>query len=220
LSSLRHLPRTAPLLPDRPDVAGPDHPMRAVTRQVAFEPGGWTPERAAKVAELFDGLAPDWNERANTARTEPLVDALERGGPFRTGVCLEPGCGTGLATEVLAERFDTVVAIDLSAEMLARVPRQLGARLRADCAHLPVPAGSADVVVVVNCFLFPAEVDRVLAPDGALVWISSLAEATPIWLPADDVLAALPGEWEAVASEAGWGSWLVARRAGRTAPAA
>jgi ubiquinone/menaquinone biosynthesis C-methylase UbiE len=31
-------------------------------------------------------------------------------------------------------------------------------------------------------------------------------------LPADDVAAALPGQWHAVEAQAGWGSWAVLRR--------
>ena len=206
------LPRRGPEPTDRPEGAGTDHPMRVVTRQVAFEPGGWTPERAAKVAELFDGLAPEWNQRVHATRMEPLVDALERGGLAGAGVCVEPGSGTGLATAVVAERFDLVVAVDIAAAMLARAPA-LAPRVRADSAALPLRDGAADAVVLVNALLFPAEVDRVLAPDGAVVWVSLLGDRTPIYLPVDEVAAALPGRWEGVASECGWGSWGVLRRA-------
>ena len=47
--------------------------------------------------------------------------------------------------------------------------------------------------MLVNCFLFPDEVDRVLAPDGVVVWVNSSGAETPIHLPSDDVVAALPG---------------------------
>ena len=57
------------------------------------------------------------------------------------------------------------------------------------------------------------EMWRVLAPGGALVWVSSLGDRTPIYLSAEEVEAALPGEWRGVASEAGWGSWCVTGRA-------
>ena len=62
-------------------------------------------------------------------------------------------------------------------------------------------------------FLFPDEVDRVLANDGVLLWVSTLGDATPIYLPPEDVLRALPGAWDGIAADAGWGNWLVARRA-------
>ena len=61
--------------------------------------------------------------------------------------------------------------------------------------------------------LFPAEVDRVLAPDGAVVWVNTFGEETPIHLAPDDVIAALPGRWTAVAGRAGTGLCGVARRA-------
>jgi len=77
---------------------------------------------------------------------------------------------------------------------------------------LPVRDSSADAVVLVNAFLFPAEVDRVLSRDGALVWVNSSGPQTPIFLPAEDLVAALPGTWIATASQAGEGTWCVLRR--------
>src|SRR3954447_7389977 len=88
---LEHLPRVIREQPGRPDLAGEDHPMRKVTRQVAFDPGGGTPERAAKVAELFGGRAPEWNPRHTENRLDPLEDAFARGGIESRGVCLEIG---------------------------------------------------------------------------------------------------------------------------------
>jgi Methyltransferase domain len=210
---LRHLPRVIAADPDRPALADEAHPMRKVTRQVAFEPTGWTPERREKVAALFDGLASTWHDRDELGRHDPLVDALERGGPFAPGPCLELGSGAGLFTADLTSRFDSVIAADLSPEMLRQADPAVAPRVLADSARLPFRTGGAAVVVLVNMFLFPAEVDRVLQPDGALVWVSALGDATPIYLPADDVAAALPGRWDGAASEAGWGTWSVFRRA-------
>ncbi|MET8405210.1 hypothetical protein [Streptomyces sp900116325] len=61
--------------------------------------------------------------------------------------------------------------------------------------------------------LFPTETARVLAPDGVLLWINQLGQDGPLYLPAEDVAAALPGQWTAVEAEAGWGSWACMRRA-------
>lgn len=209
---LQHLPRVIPSPPDRPEVGGPDHPMRKVTRQVAFEPGGWTPERAAKVGALFDGLAPEWHTRFTEDRADPLLDALDRG-EIRGARCVEIGGGIGFSTTLLAERFPRLAVFDLSLEMLRRAPAAAAQRVQADAACLPITGGVADVIVLENMLLFPAEVDRVLAPGGAVVWVNSLGECTPIHLSADDLLAALPGDWAGVTSEAGWGTWCVARRA-------
>ena len=210
---LERLPTVVAFEPGRPELAGPDHPMRAVTRQIAFEPGGWTPERRAKVAGLFDSLAPDWHEKDVANRHDALLDALDRGGPFPAGPCVELGSGIGAFTGDLTERFDQVVAVDVSAEMLRRAPAALAPRVLADSAALPFADGTVGTAVLVNMFLFPAELDRVLAPDGAVVWVSAMGDATPIYLDAADVEAALPGEWAGKAAAAGWGTWAVFRRA-------
>ena len=55
---------------------GSDHPMRRVTRQVAYE-GGWSPDRARKVTDLFDSMAAEWDAlRSGGQRNAPVVDAL------------------------------------------------------------------------------------------------------------------------------------------------
>jgi SAM-dependent methyltransferase len=55
-----------------------------------------------------------------TARTE-LEGLFGRlGADPRRGVCVEVGCGPGRMTGVLAERFDRVVAVDVSEGMLER----------------------------------------------------------------------------------------------------
>ena len=65
--------------------------------------------------------------------------------------------------------------------MLLRAPAEPGHRVLADGARLPLADGAASAVVLVNCFLFPAEVDRVLGPDGVVVWVNSsgVADADP-----------------------------------------
>ncbi len=209
--------RTAP--PVEP--AGPDHPMRVVTRQVAFEPGGWTDERRARVADLFDGLAPEWHTRDHPGRDQPLLDALDRGGPFpEPATALEIGSGTGMATGRLAERFTRVVALDLAFEMLRRAPADQAPRVQADADALPLPNLSVDVAVLVNALLFPAELDRILTPAGRLVWVNTRGPHTPIHLSADDVATAMPGRWDGVAAEAGPGTWCVLRRAAQAEPPA
>ena len=66
--------------------------------------------------------------------------------------------------------------------MLAHAPRPRPAspgRLVA----LPVADAPLDVVLMINMFLFPAEVDRVLPPGGHVVWVNTLGDQTPIHLP-------------------------------------
>lgn len=211
---IRHLPRVVPAAPGRDPGAGADHPMRRVTERVAADPTSWDAGLRAEVTTLFDELAGEWHTRSSPHRHEPLVDALTRGGPF-AGPVLEVGSGVGLATGVL-ERLvgETVVALDVSWEMLRRAPVDIGARVQADASRLPVPAGSLGLVVLENTLLFGPEVDAALAPGGAVAWVNSNGDRTPIHLPAEAVADALPGAWDGVASEAGWGTWCVLRRSG------
>jgi SAM-dependent methyltransferase len=211
--SLVELPRVVAAPPGRPVWGDAARPMQDLTRAIAFGDGAWTPERKAQVGGLFDSLAPGWKERDAAARHDALRDALTRGGPFPRGWCLEVGSGTGNATADLCAAFDDVVSFDLSFEMLKLADART-TRVRSDASALPVCAGRAAVVALVNMFLFPVEVARVLAADGVLLWVSTNGDETPIYLPPGDVVAALPGEWSGVTSEAGWGTWVTARRAG------
>lgn len=195
-----------------PERFGEDSPIRQVTRQIAFD-GAWDRERAAKVADLFDGMSDEWTASHDLeGRYWPLTDALERG-EVPTGRVVELGSGTGLGTRLLADRFGSVIAMDLSAGMLANAPADYGSRVQGDSSALPFAAASVDALVLVNMFLFPAEVDRVLSPSGVVVWANTMGEQTPIHLTAEDVVAALPGAWSAIASRAGYGTWSVSRRA-------
>lgn len=196
-------------------LGSPDHPMRIMTRRAAgLHPGGWDDAARAEVAAFFDALAPEWHTRTSPARDAVLADALARGLPEGAlgGVCVELGSGIGAYTPALAERWRTVLATEVSLEMLRRAPTDVGCRLLADGSRLPLADGAADAVILVNCFLFPAEVDRVLGAGGVVVWVNSSGAETPIHLPPADVLAALPGRWDGVESTAGLGLWCVVRR--------
>lgn len=193
--------------------AGPDHPMRKLTRATALGEA-WTIDDARRVAEIFDGLASDWAEQhVDTVKAAVVNDALDRGDPPLAGQWLELGSGTGAGTRLLHERSITQVSVDLSPGMLAHAPVGLAPKIRADSSQLPFAADRFDAVLMINMLLFPDEVDRVLQPDGALVWVNTLGDQTPIHLPPDDVARALPGDWRGVASRAGTGLWTVLRRA-------
>ncbi|WP_031170725.1 hypothetical protein [Streptomyces durhamensis] len=118
--------------------------FRVFARDLAAGRRSWDGETAHFVAAQFDQRAADWDTTRATGRDEPLRDALDRGGPFPDGACLELGSGTGLFTRLLRSVFPRVISVDL---------------------------------------------------------------------PAADVVAALPGDWQAVEANAGWGSWAVLRRA-------
>ena len=96
--------------------------------------------------------------------------------------------------------------------MLRLAPAAPALRVQADGARLPLRDSSAAAVVLINAFLFPAEVERILSPAGALVWVNSSGEQTPIYLSVDDLVAGLTGEWTGTSSRAGEGLWCVLRR--------
>jgi SAM-dependent methyltransferase len=215
--SLSELP-AVPIEGHQPSGLGSDdHPMRIMTRRAAglLEPP-WDDQARFEVATYFDALAPDWHTRTSPARDAVVADALARGLPDRSSsgdMCVELGSGIGAYTPILARRWRRVLAIEVALEMLRIAPTDVGLRVLADGARLPLASGTADAVVLVNCFLFPSEVDRLLGPDGVVIWVNSSGGETPIHLPPEDVVAALPGMWTGVRSQAGVGLWAVLRRA-------
>lgn len=206
-------------LPPHPDYrppapfAGPDHPMRQLTRAMAFH-REWTADDADRVAAVFDRLAPDWSaDHVDPLKAAPLLDAIERGPVGVDGRWIELGSGTGAGCHALDGLVAEHISLDLSYQMLAHAPEH-SPRVQADSSRLPLADDVADVVLMINMLLFPEEVDRVLRPHGAVVWVNTLGDQTPIHLPPADVVAALPGDWTGVTSLAGTGLWAVLRRAG------
>lgn len=191
-----------------------DHPMRLMTRRAAglVEPP-WDDDSAREVGAFFDSLAPEWHTRSSPERAAVVRDAIERG-DVGGGTVVEVGSGISAYTPMLLARFERVLACDLAFEMLRLAPDGMPVA-QADASRLPLGDGSADAVVLVNMFLFPDEVDRVLAPDGCVVWVNSSGPSTPIHLRPDEVVAALPGEWTGVTATAGAGLWAVVRRVSR-----
>jgi len=208
---ITYLDPVHPVIEGMSGLDGANSPMRKVTRQVAFaDDRAWEGERSAKVRALFDGMASDWHTRSSTQRQLPVLDALDRGGAPH-GLVLELGSGLGDKTALLTEQLGPTVALDLAMEMLARAPLSSN-RVHGDASQLPFPDGIATSVVLINALLFPAEVDRVLAEGGAVVWVNTSGEHTPIHLSADELCEALPGPWTGVASRADRGTWAVVRR--------
>lgn len=197
-------------------VGSAQHPMRLMTRRIAgLEDGEWDTEAERLVTATFDLLAPEWHTRTSPEGTAVVEDALARGlDPLLTQIslALEIGSGIGTYSGLLASRFDRVLSIELSWEMLHRAGNE-SHRVQADGGRLPVSDRAADATVLINSFLFPFEIDRVLAPSGVLLWVSSSGEETPIYLSADEVADALPFVTRGVASRAGAGTWCAFVRA-------
>ena len=230
--AVEHLPVVVPEVGDPPEDASVGHPMRAITDAVAADPSSWTPEVASRVSELFDEISNDWTLFHASERIAPLIDALERGGPFPPPV-VEVGAGAGAGTKILVDRFAPtsrsvsserassalVVATDLVPSMLVRIESSVP-RVAVDAHDLSFADGSIGTLVCVNTLLFADEVRRVLARPGAgdgagagvLIWVNTVGERTPIHLSADTVAAALGPDFDVVTSRAAWGTWAVARR--------
>ena len=212
---LLHLDDIAPVTAPEAEDPAVRASFQELTRRLASAPLSWDEADAQDVRGRFDARAADWATRDNPEYRFPLVDALARGGLSRGGRCIEVGSGTGIQTPTLSGFFDGVLALDLSLEMLSRTPPGRGARVRADASRLPVGDGRVRAVVCVNAFLFAPEYLRALEPEGAVVFVSTRADRTPIYLPPEEVVAALRAvdpAFSGVTARAGQGCWTVARR--------
>jgi SAM-dependent methyltransferase len=213
---IQTLPRLIPAAPGKPVREGAADTQRA-SRALAEDPSRWSPQEARAVIDRYTELAPVWESERGGYRPVPLSDALARGGPLPSGLCLEVGAGTGLLTPLLAKVWPQVLSLDLTPEMLRR--SRAPWRVLADASRLPLPDGTAAAAVLADAPLFAEEVARVLVPHGVVVWSNALGVDAPHHVPVPTVLAALqraaPGrQWTAVTAEAGWGLWAVFRPAG------
>lgn len=186
-----------------------------MTRRIAgLEPGGWDDDVSRAVEALFNELAPEWHRRVSPERTEVVRDALDRGMErllSARGLAVEVGSGIGTYSGLLAERLEKVVSVELSWEMLTRAGDET-LRVLSDGARLPFSDASVDAVVLINAFLFPHEVTRLLREGGVVLWVNSSGPQTPIHLSTDEVVGALPFSLEGVESRAGAGTWCALRR--------
>ena len=133
-----------------------------------------------------------WDSPAGQARADRrarLFRATARIGPGMR--VLELGCGTGEFTRRVAPAGPSLVALDLSAELLARARARVldGARfVRGNAEALPFPAGAFDVVYGCSVLhhldleMALGEVRRVLGPGGRLVFSEPNLLNPQVWL--------------------------------------
>ncbi|WP_245862480.1 bifunctional PIG-L family deacetylase/class I SAM-dependent methyltransferase [Sanguibacter antarcticus] len=198
-----HASQTAPLssAPGDEAMLGPemlrhfDRPVEVfVVAQTQTQTRAQAPDRATLPQSFFDdfytgrsdpwGFETRWYEERKRAVT---LASLPRP---RFGSGLEVGCSTGVLTAELAERCDTLVAVDIAAAPLEAARARVGDRatfLQLATPH-EWPPGSFDLVVLseVGYYYGPADlaalIDRVVAsltPDGVVVachWRHPVAE--------------------------------------------
>ncbi|WP_366657882.1 metalloregulator ArsR/SmtB family transcription factor [Fodinicurvata sp. EGI_FJ10296] len=141
--------------------------------------------RAASAANYFSRNAPLWDQiRALHIADSEVEDVLrDLMPPGPVGTLLDIGTGTGRIIEVLGDRAERAIGIDLSREMLAVARANLeragfkSAQVRqGDLYQLPVPRASVDVAVMHQVLHYMedpldaiAEAGRVLKPGGLLL---------------------------------------------------
>ncbi len=88
----------------------------------------------------YDGVHGDYDDFWLSEAARPIEDLLERLRPHRFGTVFEAGCGTGYATALVAERAESVLAVDISEGMLAEARRRLEQR---DAGNVRLVTGDA-----------------------------------------------------------------------------
>ena len=142
---------------------------------------GTTKADKRQVQKHFSHSADTYRKGAQLQRHvgRRLLENLE---PKQMGLCLDLGCGPGLYTYELGERFNSLISLDLSLSML-KENENPAAKIQADGHALPILSQSVDSVfsslMIQWCDLDKvlAEVHRVLKPGGQAV-ISTLVSGT------------------------------------------
>lgn len=171
---------------------------------------------------LFNQVAPTWDAiRADgtyLARFEQALDRLaalhpNAGSP---ATVLDVACGTGLATELLADRFPgaRIAGQDIASAMVERARERLPRSefVTGSSAQLPFDDGEFDLVTSVDGVWEAAELARVTAPGGCILLIFTFGGACPVARDLAPVAVELEGLGMACDLELGESWTLVARQ--------
>jgi len=191
--------------------------LRGITETVACHPERW-PSFREDVRASFDGSAARYESRLGPDHLDPVRAAIGTVAPPRRA--LDVGCGTGVVTDLLTEAFPSasICGVDLSLRMLtvaAGKRRRLPVRfVVGDAATLPIADGSVDLLVSLAVPVFASETTRVLTPGGVVIAAFPLGEATPIFLPHEELeaLFAASGLGRIEHGRAGRGTFTIARK--------
>lgn len=149
------------------------------------------------VVASWPGKENAWTPEAFYALGESdAADALarwERYEPKLGGVCVEVGCGAGRITIPLTRRFDHVIGLDVSQDML-NLARNVapGAELvLVSGTTIPLESNGVDAVFtthvlqhlegIENVTAYLGEMFRVLRPGGTLMAHTGIGPAAPPW---------------------------------------
>ena len=143
--------------------------------------------------DLYSAHDDPWNVCTSDYEREKYAATLAALPRERYGSVLEIGCSIGVMSAALAERCDTLLAVDVSAEALRHAKRNCTARnVRFDRLEVPEswPCGRYDLIVLseVLYFLQAEEVDASarlsaggLAPGGEIITVNWRGETdTPL----------------------------------------
>jgi len=126
----------------------------------------------SKMAASYNEKEPHFRPE-NRQQVRAILEGLRR--EFG-GRLLDMGCGTGFIIGLAADLFDTIDGVDITAAMLARVPKAPHVHVQeADASKTPFEASRFDLVTAYSFFhhlqdmgAVAAEAFRVLRPGGGL----------------------------------------------------